>query len=126
MRGPTVKLRLRTQAEAILEAYQQGSSIYHLAERYGCSITPIRQLLKENGLQSRQGSRPNVLESIREQVVSRYQEGETALQLASNFGVNRKTVVSFLNQIGVIRKNRLGRRSFFIEFDADRVALARR
>ena len=125
MGGTRVTLRLRPRATAIIESYQSGKSLHELARQYSCSTMPIRQLLKDHGIQSHPGVRPRILEPIREQVVRRYQAGETTLQLASCYSVNKKTIRSFLNQAGVMRRRTLGKRSFFIENNADRGALAR-
>lgn len=42
----------------VVKLYQDGATVYQLAEHFGCSITPIKRILHEEGVTMRRGGWP--------------------------------------------------------------------
>ena len=52
---PRQKLLSKEEVEQIIHKYQQGSTIYELADTYGCHRQTISRHLKKNGVEMRDG-----------------------------------------------------------------------
>ena len=85
-----------------MSRYQAGETIDELAAAFDVSITPVRRALVEAGVPFRRRSwRPVPLELESEELVARYDAGESAASLARAAGVSVHTVHRRLREAGV-------------------------
>jgi uncharacterized protein (DUF433 family) len=124
MGGKPVYPILEQHREEIINSYQNGASIDELSSRFGCSNTPIRRFLMNNGVKLRPPVRPLVLARNKDQVLAMYAEGANTREIADRFGVDRNTVSLFLHKHNARRNTPLSPRTFFIDKDTDRGVLA--
>lgn len=120
MGGKPIYPILEQHHEEIINSYQNGASIDELSSRFGCSNTPIRRFLMNNGVKLRPPVRPLVLARNEDRVFAMYAEGANTQEIADRFGVDRNTVSLFLEKHGIRRSAPLSPRTFFIESDIDR------
>lgn len=120
MGGKRIRPVLDSRKDEIIAAYENGESIDSLAGRFGCSNTPIRSFLVDNGVAFRPAVRPRVLASCASEVIEMYRVGKSTRQIARTFKVDRNTVSSFLSERGVLRNAPLSERTFFISSSADK------
>ena len=81
---------LNSTVKRFINSYQNGASIDELSSRFGCSNTPIRRFLMNNGVKLRPPVRPLVLARNKDQVLAMYAEGANTREIADRFGVDRK------------------------------------
>jgi uncharacterized protein (DUF433 family) len=124
MGGSPVAPRLEAAREEVLLAYKTGASIDSLADRFGCSATPIRGFLVANGIEFRPPVRPKRLAAERNAVIAAYRSGRNTRELAATFGVDRNTVSQFLKAEGARREEGLAPLSFTVPNGEERGVFA--
>ncbi|MER6844879.1 hypothetical protein [Streptomyces platensis] len=102
-------------AEAV-EAYDGGSSVADLADRYKADADVIALMLERNGLALREKNEArtsgrSLSATEKKEVIRRYAEGEGTYVLAAAFGVSYRTVIRLLDDAGVERRQTRGKGS---------------
>lgn len=124
MGGSPVRPQLEIARDEVLQAYANGASIDALADRFGCSPTPIRGFLAANGVAFRPAVRPKRLAVSRSEVIAAYRSGRNTREIAATFGVDRNTVSQFLKSEGARREEGLSPLSFTVPNGQDRGVFA--
>ena len=83
-----------------------------LGEKYGCSLTTIRNRLKEAGVKKISALERNRLKSPLEQVIKDYKSGMSSTELGEWYGVSANVISNRLKKAGVeiisaLERNRL-------------------
>ena len=96
------------QVEAIVAAYQAGSSSPVLAEQFGIAKSSVLQILHQHGMaiHKRRGMTP---EQVAEAVLL-YEQGSSMAKIAAEMRVDDSTVYRRLKGAGVATRDSLGRK----------------
>jgi DNA-binding CsgD family transcriptional regulator len=89
------KLLVGREAE-VVDAYKKGETIEQIAERYGCSIRPVRDVLKADGVAFRSVGRRSAVRKREARIVQLYQSGSTLQEIADEYGATPRTVRKIL------------------------------
>jgi transposase len=93
----------------VVAAYRGGATVEELAERYDCSTTTVRSVLRAEGADTRARGPRSPLEGREAEVAAAYVAGGTVRGLAEHFGANGRTICKVLADQGVPMRSR-GRR----------------
>lgn len=87
----------------MLELYEQGQTVYQLADRFGCHRQTVSRQLKSRGVRMRlTGITPGQLE----QATRLYGSGMTLKSVGMELGLSRNTVRACLADAGVQLRKR--------------------
>ena len=82
-------------------AYEAGATVQELAARFDCSVTTVREVLAETGVELRARGPRSPLEGREAELAAAYEEGGTVRELAERFGANQRTIRRALAEQGV-------------------------
>jgi lambda repressor-like predicted transcriptional regulator len=80
------------RAKTIVEEYATGASSYQLAKKHGLRRNTIRDVLRRNGIELREGNARRLDEQQKQEIRARRAGGEKLAALASDFGVSVTTI----------------------------------
>lgn len=83
------------EVEAVTAKYQQGATVYELAEEFTCHRTTISKLLKQGGVAMR---RTGLTGQQTETAVHMYEQGLSAAAIGDHLGVSPQAVLNGLRQ----------------------------
>ena len=86
---------------ALADAYAAGATVEELAERHGCSVTTIREVLQRHGVTLRARGPRNPLAGQQDEVARNYVAGATVRELVERYGANQRTIRKALADAGV-------------------------
>jgi uncharacterized protein (DUF433 family) len=94
--------RLRGGEAEVAALYLSGITIEEIARRFDCSTKPVNDALARAGVKRhRDGPRRRALAGCEDEIVRRYEAGETFDELATAFDAPRKTIARVLEDHGV-------------------------
>lgn len=114
MGGKPIRPKLEEEVDYVINAYQSGKSIDDLAQEFSCSATPIRQFLQSHNIPFRAAVRPRKLGPLKDRIEALYRNGHSTIEIAEHLNVDRNTVSSFLDHMGIRRNAPLAARTFHI------------
>ena len=96
-----------SQHADVVRRYLEGKSTIQLGKAYGVAAPTIRQLLKRQGVTTRSNSEAlgGIPVSHHADVVKRYLEGESTLQLGKAYGVSNVTISNLLKRQGIAARS---------------------
>ena len=89
-----------------MAAYRAGHTIEQLAEAHGCSVTTVRSVLGEAGVDLRPRGPRSPLEGVEDRVAADYRAGATVRELVDRYGANQRTIRKVLADQGVTMRPR--------------------
>ncbi|WP_160050494.1 helix-turn-helix domain-containing protein [Nocardiopsis sp. FR4] len=96
---PGTAKRLKPQeVDELIVAYQAGTNVYKLGERFGINRQTVSAILKRHGVQIR---KRGLTEEEIDEAVQLYQQGWSLTRIGKRFGVDSRTVRSRLLERGV-------------------------
>lgn len=86
------------QKDELVASYMKGSTVYHLAEQFGCHRNTVSNLLKTRGIMLRMASMTHgqIAEAI-----ALYQSGLSLAKVGARLGFNANTVRLRLIECGI-------------------------
>jgi DNA-binding CsgD family transcriptional regulator len=89
---------------SLIAEYENGATIYELADKYGCHRNTVSNTLKRNGIIV-------TVEKITNRgqldgLIKLYESGFTTPQIAEKLGISKTTVKHYLHENGVTMRNR--------------------
>lgn len=91
--------------EALVESYEDGSTVYELARRFGIHRSTVSVVLERRGVSRRY----RLLEGVTlDRAIELYAAGKALDQVGEDLGVNRSTVALALKKAGVRLRPRPG------------------
>jgi len=96
------------QEEEIIALYHQGIDAVQIASRYKISSTTAYDVLKRHGVKRRTNSDifRKLSQEQEEEVISLYQQGLPASEIASRYGINDQTVYNILERNDIKRRSK--------------------
>lgn len=92
----------QTEVESIVRRYKAGESTEVIGQSYGKHRDTIRSLLLRNGVKTNQkGGNPPLATDLVEAIVERYRGGEGSTSIASDLGIDKRSVFNVLIREGV-------------------------
>jgi len=100
------------QKKKVLTEYESGKSLSDLAEKYGCSVNPIKRAIVEMGGQVRPiGLSKTWTKETEQWATEAYQSGMSQQKIAEVLGITQTGVSTKLLRMGVITKPEMARGS---------------
>ena len=93
----------KSKGEAIVSTYHSGQNAATIARRFGVHRHTVARALRSAGIPPR-GSL--LTEDLADSVRSFYDTGNTVAQTASHFGVGKNTMIAFMDEHGIVRRDR--------------------
>jgi DNA-directed RNA polymerase specialized sigma24 family protein len=87
-------------ARKLVEQYAAGTSSYQLAKAHGLRRNTVRNVLRRNGIELREGNVRALSDEQKTEIRQRRSAGETLAVLAADFGVSVTTIKRALSAIG--------------------------
>jgi len=100
---PPRRLLVSQEAE-VVASYTGGATVEELAERHGCSVTTVRDVLAAEGVELRSRGPRSPLDGREAELAAAYEGGATVRELAERFGANQRTIRKVLAGEGVVMR----------------------
>lgn len=82
----------RATVEALVRAYGDGESTYHLAQEFGIRRNTVRDILRREGVPITGTKVQSLTEDEKEDVRARFAAGSTRRELADEYAVSESTI----------------------------------
>jgi len=98
-------VRIDLPKEEIIRRYKSGDTTAEIAERFDCGSEVIRTRLEEWGIERRSKAEIQSYDVDKDEVVEKYKSGETSYEIADHFDCSYVTVLRWLEEEGVERRD---------------------